>query len=616
MRKKKGTPLLAQILTRSTLLELAGDRYFARGEKYAHEGRVRELALDGDGISAQVRGSEAYDVDLWIEEDELQASCNCPVGADNLFCKHCVAVGLTWLADPTSVQPQQKNHPPQKPVTLDDVQHFLEQQEKSTLVQWIVDRVQQDADWKQHFVLQVASRRPQGIDIKTFQRALRESIEVWDLIEWNEVVDYADKIWTVLRSIQDLLEPQPQIVIELCEYGLSLLETALNSIDDSGGDIGMVMEEFQTLHYSACERAQPDPIALAERLFHAEMNSQFGSFSSAVETYAAILGQAGIAHYRQQAEAAWSAIPATTPEEPGRFRRRRSPSFDSSHTQHQRWKLQRILESLAKMDGDLEALVNIKRQDLSHPHSYLAIAQLYLEAGQRNRALEWAESGLKAFDFRTPKLQEFVVEEYHRRGRNEEAMELIWQSFTQSITLRSYQELKNHAERSQQWAIWRDRALTQIRQLLEPPPTPTRRGSKTTRNSAPEKPTPPRYSPALYGVGRSILVEIFLWEGDAESAWQEAKAGDCSRSLWLKLAELRQRDHPADAIPIYTQAIEPLIQETHNAAYANAVDLLNKVHHLMMRLNQQTEFLTYVDRLRQTYKAKRNFIALLNQQKW
>jgi uncharacterized Zn finger protein len=117
-------------------------------------------------------------------------------------------------------------------------------------------------------------------------------------------------------------------------------------------------------------------------------------------------------------------------------------------------------------------------------------------------------------------------------------------------------------------------------------------------------------------VGRSILVEIFLWEGEEELAWQEAQVEGCSRSLWLKLAELRQQDHPADAVPIYTQAIELLIQETHNAAYADAIDLLGKVHHLMMRLKQMTEFHAHVDRLRQTYKVKRNFITLLNRQKW
>ena len=116
--------------------------------------------------------------------------------------------------------------------------------------------------------------------------------------------------------------------------------------------------------------------------------------------------------------------------------------------------------------------------------------------------------------------------------------------------------------------------------------------------------------------GRSLLVEIFLWEAEDDLAWQEAQAGGCSQQLWLKLAERSQLTHPAEALPIFQQEIEPLIQQTHNTAYANAVSFLQKVHDLMIRLDQQTEFDALIAHLRQTYKANRNFITRLNQQKW
>jgi uncharacterized Zn finger protein len=111
-------------------------------------------------------------------------------------------------------------------------------------------------------------------------------------------------------------------------------------------------------------------------------------------------------------------------------------------------------------------------------------------------------------------------------------------------------------------------------------------------------------------------VEIFLWEGEDELAWQEAQAGNCSKALWFELAERRQQSHPADALPIYYNEIEPLIQQTNNAAYTNAVSLLKKVHDLMVRLKQQDEFNDFVAHLRQSYRAKRNFIGLLNRQTW
>jgi uncharacterized Zn finger protein len=602
MRKKSESNSLKKILTQSTLLGMAGDRYFARGEDYFRQGYVHNLAVDGNSVTAYVQGTEAYSVELWVETGELQASCTCPLGMDELFCKHCVAVGLTWLANPGAAK-SQKSRSGQKPVTMEEVQQFLGQQEKSTLIQWMLDRAKQDESWKQLLILKVASTRPQGIDITTFQRALQNAIVIRGYIEWNQIHAYADKIQGVFASIETLLKAHPQTVVELCEYALPLLETAMDSIDDSNGYVGEIMEDFQALHYDACELAQPDPIALAERLLEAELNSGFGTFSSAVETYAPILGKPGLARYRQLAEAMWAEFPALSPKDAGQR------SFN-----YKRSKLQRILEALAKVDGGLEAIVAIKRQDLSDSHTYLQIAQLYLQDGQRDRALEWAEEGLKAFEHPSSRLQDLVIEEYYLRGRVEEAMALVWQGFIQAITLRSYQQLKAHAERVNQWDSWRDRAINYIRQQFEPPAAPQPdRNSRISRKPAQVRQVawkPPR----LFGIGRSILVEIFLWEGEDELAWQEAQTGGCSKSLWFQLAERRQQDHPADALPIYYNEIEPLIQQTNNAAYTDAVSLLKKVHDLMVRLKQQHEFNDFVDYLRQTYKAKRNFIALLNKQ--
>ena len=610
MAGSKKVDSLQTLLTRDWLLEMVGDRYFARGEDYARRGHVHDLAVEGDGLTARVTGTEDYYVEVWVEDRELQASCTCPLGDEGIFCKHCVAVGLTWLANPKAAKAQKGKRPTQKPVTMQEVEDFLERQDKSTLLQWILERTQRDDDWRQQLFLKVASQRPQGLDLTTFRRVLRDAISVRGLIEWDEVSDYADGISSVFDSIQDLLENHPAAVIELCEYAISLIEAALNSVDDSSGEVGSILEAFQKLHFEACELAHPDPIGLAEHLFQGKMDTGFGSFSNAVETYATILGDAGISHYRELAESMWEDFPTLKPK-------------DSAEWNYKRHKLQRILETLAKARGDLEEVVAIKRRDLSNSRTYLEIAQLYLQNGQIDRALEWAESGLKAFDRLDASLSDFVIEEYHRRGRIEDAMELAWQAFTQAVTLHGYQKLKTQAERVNQWRSWRDKALTYIRQQLEPP-TPPPQPSKATQTSR-SRPSaqmrrvasyPTWNPPAMLIRDRSLLVEIFLWEGEDELAWQEAQAGSCSKQLWLKLAERRQQTHPADALPLYQREIEPLIQQTNNTAYANAISFLHKVHDLMLRLNQQAEFQVLVAHLRQTYKAKRNFIALLNQQKW
>src|SRR5215210_6604209 len=112
---------LEEILTYDVLLVLAGERYFERGENYYYDGRVHALV-------EHVLGTYEYRVRFRAEDDELVYSCDCPLGVDGEFCKHCVAVGLAWLKGGSA------GHGPADSVTMDDVQAYLEAQEKDFLV--------------------------------------------------------------------------------------------------------------------------------------------------------------------------------------------------------------------------------------------------------------------------------------------------------------------------------------------------------------------------------------------------------------------------------------------------------------------------------------------------
>lgn len=80
-----------------------------------------------------------------------------------------------------------------------------------------------------------------------------------------------------MDGLDDLLEQgYASDVIELCEEAISLFEDALNSVDDSDGNLNEILEQVQDLHYQACDIANPNPHALAERLFHAELQSGYG----------------------------------------------------------------------------------------------------------------------------------------------------------------------------------------------------------------------------------------------------------------------------------------------------------------------------------------------------
>jgi tetratricopeptide (TPR) repeat protein len=586
---------LADILTRDRLLELAGDLYFQRGEAYFERGQVSSLAEFDGIVTAQVVGTEAYRVQLWVEEGELDYDCTCPLGVEGAFCKHCVAVGLTWLQNSTPIESHAKaeaeeiatpKRSSRSMTTMQDVEGYLKGLNKDDLVRMILDRAMQDAQWREALIMKAATRAPR-INIKTFERALRNAIRPGSFIDYYEAYSYAEGISTALNSIAELLEQgYAQEVLELCEYCLPMLDEALNSIDDSNGHMTPLIEQAQELHYQACLRAKPDPEALAECLFEWETGSGFGLFYNVINTYAEILGKKGIDRYRQLAEAAWEKLPALSANQS-------RMSFSGS-----RWALTRMMENLARQSDDVDALIAIKKRDLSSSRNYLEIAKLYQQAGQHDQALSWAEQGMQAFpDRQDAQIREFLVEEYERRGQFDRAIELVWEAFEQFPHLRSYQRLKEQAEKHHNWVDWRDRALTYLREQI-----------------ALGKRQQTQYGYFLSD--RSTLVEVFLWEENLEQAWTEAQTGGCSEKLWLKLAELRKAEHPEDALPIYQKKVEPLIQQTNNSAYAEAVQFMRQAQELMIRLDKRSDFEEWVGYLQRTYKAKRNFIKLLIQAGW
>lgn len=574
---------LMNILTRNALAQLAGPRSFSRGEAYFAEGAVRGLAEDEGVITAKVQGTRAYKVALRAQQGRLGFSCTCPAAAEGGFCKHAVAVGLAWLAGDVEAQPPSRGRPQEQPVTLKDVRAWVEAQSREALAALVMEALRDDDRLRQHLFLEVAKAGKRGVNLATFRAAIEAAAEPDDFIGYREAYEHAAGIEAVIDSVEVLLrDGHAAEVVELAEYALGLVEASMGMIDDSSGTMGGVLHRLQGLHLAACKAAEPDPAALAERLFSWELRSDFETFLGAAQTYAAVLGKAGLARYRELAEAEWAKVPPLAPGGRG------------SDPYPHRFRITHLMETLARQTGDVEALVAIKRQDLSYAYSYLGIAELYRQAGQPDRALEWAERGLAAFPDRTDsRLREFLADEYHRRGRHQDAVELAWANFAERPALENYRALQAHADQASAWPATRDRALAFVREQIG---EDGRRGGWRT--------------------DRSRLVEIYLWEKDAEAAWREATEGGCAEDLWQQLAAQREEKHPQDAIAVYQRLAEAAATRKNNQAYEEARGHLKKIRGLMVGLGQEAAFARYLASVRAAHKPKRNLMKLLDAERW
>jgi uncharacterized Zn finger protein len=570
---------------------MAGARSFERGEYYFSNGHVGYLVEHEGTITAKVQGTRPYRVKLWVEDGDLDYSCTCPVGTDGAFCKHCVAVGLAWLEQQAPTEGTAKKPKPRKPsVTMDDVRTHLSAQEKDALVGLLMEQAMEDDRLRQRLLMKAAKKGPSGLDIATYRQAIDDAVNLGGFVEYREMYGYARSIEDAVDSVEELLkEGHAAEVIELAEHALATVEEAMGSVDDSDGHMGGILERLQEIHLKACREAKPDPEELARKLFEWEIRTDWDTFYGAAENYATVLGEKGLAVYRKLAEAEWARVPAL------------AAGRDDPEKYGRRFRITHIMETLARQTGDIEAVVAVKKRDLSSPYAYLQIAETYKKARKHDLALEWAERGVKAFPQRTDsRLREFLAEEYHRRKRHEEAMALVWAEFTDSPRLDQYRNLKSHADRIEQWPTWREQALAHMREQV----AQAKREAQKNRWGWSAR------------ADHSELVRIFLWEKDVEAAWREAKEGGCSNDLWLELAAKREKEHPEDALPIYQAQVEPTLNQKNNEAYRAAVGLLRKVRTLLVRLEREAEFARYLETVRAAHKPKRNFMKLLDRAKW
>ena len=579
-------------ISKAQLKELTDSRSWERGIDYHQQGRVISLLEDRNTLIAKVAGTQNYNVKLRVEDGELDGSCDCPMGDAGVFCKHCVAVGLMYLEGGVASTKQMssgqkaKSKKSKPAVTLDDVREYLSAQETSALVEIIVEQMMEDDKLRERLMFKAARSKQKGPDLEFFEQTINQATNTRGFVDYEAAYGFAGRIGNVVDCMDELLaDGFAQEVVELTEHALGRVEKALGEMDDSDGYMTPILERLQEIHHKACAKAKPDPEALAGRLFNWELTTDWDTFGGAAETYADVLREKGLTVYRNLAEAEWAKVPAL---KPGQMER----AYD-----HRRYRLTSIMEALACVDDGVESLVAVQSRDLSSEYRFLQIAQTYIDAGKPDQALEWAEKGLQAFPENTDsRLREFLADQYHRRKRHSEAMQLIWANFADHPHPEKYRQLKEHADRTREWPNWRPQALEYIRKTIA--------HEKKGRTQADRR---------WYGAtDHSTLVEIFIWEKDVEAAWHEARTGGCSDDLWMQLAQLREKGHPADAIGVYQAQVEPIVKRTSKDAYVEAVRLIKKIGELTKGLDKEEEFAQYVSSLRTKFKAKRNFMKLLD----
>ncbi|WP_248963892.1 SWIM zinc finger family protein [Sphaerisporangium perillae] len=499
---------------------------------------------------------------------ELDGQCSCPYGADGMFCKHCVAVGLAWLArgepiaEPSAV--------PEK-ITDERLRGFLQARDPRWLADELLRAAQADPLLRARLEVAAGADARHAFDERNLRTRLDDVIELDDYVSYGEAYSHFGRVADVLGEVAELIGAGfADNAIELAEYAMELIEASAGAVDDSNGEVGGALALAQQIHLDACTAGGPDPVALADRLVDRALSSDYEVFLDAMPGYAEVLGEAGMTRYRQRVEAAWQALP---PKQPGVY-------GDGRFT------VTYLMERLAECQGGTDALIEILAHDVTSGYDVLRIAQKLADDHRDEEALVWIQRGLDDFGgaVHGDRLRSLGADCLLRLGRREEAARHLWANFEDSPSLADYQAL--HAAAGEDFPVWRERALTLLR----------------AQPAAVERHMGVRY---VQSAGRSVLVEVLLWEGDVDHAWQAAQQGGCHQDLWLRVARARAATHPADALPVLRRAAERLIEQKNRSSYQQAAELLAESEALSMRCGQSEGFQAYMVGLRAANKPKR-----------
>jgi uncharacterized Zn finger protein len=604
------------LLDRPLLRQLAGPELFDQGEAYFANGRVRQLHAGLDRVTARVNGTRPYRVKLWRGRGELQFSCNCAVGREDAFCKHCVAVGLAWLAgpdgqphpdQPSSASSQSAASAPDAREDADPPRTLLREHlrglEKDRLVSLVLEATDYDDILRRRLLMEtIGVARPGGRrhapaansgsapDLEAYRQILREAIECADYVEYDAMPEYAQSVEEAIRPMGELLRNgHAAAVVELAEFALIELDRASEMLDGGDGSLNAVYDDLQHFHLQACLAARPDPEDLAARLLTYELEGGLGVFNNAVRTYAEVLGPQGLDAWRMRLMRAWGNLPTEAALQA--LDLVQAPPID-----YRRFQILALMERLAESYNDTNLLAAVRRSDLTSVHDYLSLAELFESTGEHADAVECAEHGMRQFpDIEVNSdLRDFLAQAYDRLGRHEEAAALAWEEFAAFGTPEYYERLKAHAELAGQAERWRKRAIAHLCSRI----AAARKAAKGLK-SAPA----PDYSP---------IVEILLADGRFEEAWQEANAHGCRPDLWMRLAVQREKTHPADTLRIYQERLGPTIAAGGHNAYREAVDLVSRIGALLERLGRAAEFVPYRAGIRAAHRQKRTFLKLLD----
>lgn len=587
------------VLSDSALCTAGSGSIYDRALDYANTSSIEvseEDPLPEPALRAFVRGSELYQTEIWIEDDQIAGSCSCPHAEEGWFCKHQTALALLWrqrLAAPPSAAAAatQANRPGtgrKRPLSLAGVLHA---QDASTLADKLLELAGRDAEWARE-LHRWKKLQEAPADLDTLWEVITDTLEPdAEFLGWGETAEYVRRASGALPFIAQARKADPEGAVELCMDALRQGWSVLQRADDSDGDISGLCAELGAAFVATLEAAGPLPATFGDSYLALLEEDPFGSFDT--EQAECALGPAAQARLRERLAQRWQTlVPPGTEGRPPR-------DFDA-----RRWITKRHYLRQLERDGDLHEALVVLRSDLTVSAEHAELIAYLIDHGQPEVALRQAESSLLAHP-RDRQIESEKLRALEHTGQFAEALVLTRSRFDRSPGLPDYQAVLKAATaaKADLPALRAELHASLVHREHEDLDIARRRHARMKPLGF--SPYAALESPPPSAPNVSLRVEILLSEACRDEAWAAVQPPAlCRGPLLHTLARHLRADRPADAVTLLQRVLR---DEMRNAKspYAEALALVREAIALMPPEPRGR----WLADLRAEFKAKRNFIA-------
>jgi uncharacterized Zn finger protein len=595
-------------LTEQDIQAQTDDGSFSRGRSYARQGRIHDTVLRGDVIEALCDGSGylPYVVHARLARpgeagpNPKDFSCTCPRGD---FCKHIVALLLTWVGDPARF------------VERPSVATAIAGKSPEELAALVQEMIRRYPDLELLLDTPMAagsggSGNAETIDEGTIRRQVQAATMYLDGWEWGSARTAARALEAILdlgRRYGDAGQWANAHVV----YATVAADVIgmFFEFDDSDGDLTGIITDCD-IGLAQCLEVQAD-LPEPERLLPQQRERLVRDIYDIWRFDALELGGIGLSDRGQDALAMHvtdterQMVEEWLREEEGDDVNRRSIigffvtlREEAGATDEELLEIYREAEQwddvaamLVEM-GRVSEAISIARRHINLPVPLTGFADVLVQRGGDDiaRALTLIDDRLWEQEGKNPHvdtlLQDWLIRQYSAHGRPLDALAMARKRFAKQAASHTYAKVRDVARLPEvgpgTWDDVRAEMLETFRQMQ----------------------------------AWTTLADIYLEEGDVGAALEAHRThvnmvgqlrahGSWYGTHSLQLAKAAERDFPDEAIAIYRAQADQLIGARNRGSYREAAAVLARVKATLEQHGKEDEWPPLIADLRTTHKTLR-----------